>query len=153
MNKYFLIGVVCIFMLSSGCAGLVKTVKGDDKSVKKTQIAGAIVEEVKVTGIKKADMKADVKGLDLSKKTEISGGQHIEGVDMTTLMYLAGGVFGLMTAIITFMGTMLTASYRRMKEKDVIILDLANDIKEILPKVMEALKLAYETTFDFIKKK
>jgi len=145
-----------VMMFSVSCMGWGFGIKGVDNSKKKTQIAGAIVEEA--TGVKtgkikmKADVKADVKamGADLSKKTSISGGQHIEGVDMQTLMYIIGGFFTLMTGLIAKM-------FLQLAKKDRIILDLGNDAKEILlkilPQVNDTIHRAYENGLKALEKR
>ena len=148
MRRYIL-GLFMITMLSSGCLGWglgVKGVKGDDNSRKNTIIGGALIE--KASGIEKAEVKADMKaevkatGADLSKNTSIGGNQAIntQGVDMKTLAYIIGAFITLLTTIFTVVladqKILNMRMMRQLKDKDIIILDLANDQKEILLKIM-----------------
>lgn len=152
--RNYLVGLIMVTCLSSGCAGFglgIKAVKGDDNSVKESNFG--VNTKVKASANVKADVKAT--GLDMSKTigTEIISNQ---GVDMETLMYILGGFFTLMTGLITKM-------FIQLAKKDQIILDLGNDGKEILLKIIpmfilmhdkEAfesfmkLKIEYETAVD-----
>lgn len=144
MKKY-LMGLVMVIGLSSGCMGWgfgVKAVKGNDNSVKKTQIAGAIVE--KATGIEKAEVKAT--GVDMSKKIGVENISN-QGVDMKTLVYIIGAFIGLLS---TLMGAVIAdqklqngRAFKQLREKDKIILDLANDQKEMFKYTMPILVLMH----------
>ena len=170
MKKYILLGVACTLLLSSGCMGFLgKKVKGDDKSIKKTQIAGAIVEtkvdaKADVKAMAKIDAKAEVKadvkatGADLSKKTSITGGQHIEGVDMKTLAYIIGAFMALLTTIMTAIiadAKILAGKFmRQLSDARGTILDLGNDSKELFLKITPLFilmhdKEAYESFMKF----
>jgi len=173
VKKHILLGVIGVFFLSSGCFGLFgKKVGGDDKSIKKTQIAGVLAEtkveakaDVKATAKvnAKAEVKADVKatGADLSKRTSISGGQHIEGVDMKTLAYIIGSFMALlttiMTAVITDQKILIGRMIKRAEKKDIQFLDIANDAKEILlkilPQVDATIHRAYENGLKALEEK
>lgn len=142
MKKYILLGVIGIFFLSSGCAGFGKKVGRDDNSVKKTQIAGVIAEvKVEATGVKakKIEATAEITGADLSKK-EVIGGDKIVTNDAKMIMYIFGAVMTLMSTIFTgvmgFMGLLIKKMFKQLAEKDKIILDLGNDAKEILLKIL-----------------
>ena len=139
-----------VTMLSSGCMGFSFGIKGVDKSSKKTTIAGVVVDNTGATGVKigkgalKADIKTDLKatGADLSKKISIGGDQSIvnQGVDMKTLIYIIGAFMALLTTIVTaVLADQKLLNGRLIKQlakKDIIILDLANDQKEILLKIL-----------------
>jgi len=140
VKKYILLGVIGVFFLSSGCLGLVgKKVGGDDKSIKKTQIAG-VLAETKVEAKAKVDAKAEIKakGVDLSKT--ITGGQVNQGVDMKTLMYIIGAFITLLT---TIMGAVIADAkilagrlMNQLTDARSTILDLGNDVKEYSLKIM-----------------
>ena len=155
-------------LINTGCqASLLGSIKGQDNSVnhKKTNIAGAVVEHAEATGIKKANANvkanANIKATGLaidksSHRAEVNkvGGNQTKTTtnDSKMIIYIFGAVLTLMSTIFTgivgFMGLLVRKMFKQLAKKDVIILDLGNDAKQILlqilPEVQSTIHKAYE---------